>query len=224
MTGTIRIALGCGLLVSTSAFGLASTKTRYAESFFPEGNIERVVIAADIGDVVIVPGEEVRVERHVKGFKNALDVSHVVTDGTLTVAAVCTTILPCRVDTKLTVPVGMGVHVDVGAGEIVANSIGPLSAELGAGVVEADVIGNLRVQLGTGSVHASVVDAESVKIGLGDGDVEVTLPSEDWAMDISATRLNLQGIESTEAGSNRLAIMAPAGTVLVRGQDPVALR
>lgn len=203
---------------------LACTQVRYTESFAPEGPVDRVVVQADAGTVELVTADGLRVERAIRGPELALSLSHSVQDGTLTLVARCQHLLPCAVDTRVEVPEGVPVEVELGRGEVWATGVARLDLKLGEGTADLDLAGDLVASVGNGDLRARLPGAASGRVGVGDGDIELEVPQGAWTVDAQTTRLRLVDLEPVSDGLGHLELTAPAGSVTVRGVAGVARR
>ena len=216
-----------GLLLSFTSMGCNSLQ--YADTFVPEGDVTQVVVRSDSGMVSLVRGDTLRVEREVHAREQVLSLSHEVRDGVLYLNAACTTILPCPVNTVISLPDDIPVEVELGSGQLLASSTGALTARVGRGAIAADVTGPLRLQLGSGDVRATVVDGHDVRVAVGDGNVVLGVSAGTYEVDVTAAHLRVAGIdplEGSEAGSDvpRLTVVAPSGAVNVVGRQSLASR
>lgn len=200
------------------------TQVRYTEAFAPDGDIRRVVVQSDAGLVELVEADELRVQRAIRAPEAALSLSHHVADGTLYLEAHCVRMLPCAVDTRVEIPAGLAVEVDLGSGELWATGISSLTLELDSGMADVELSGDLTASIGTGSIHARLASESRARVGVGRGDIEVDVPSGAWSVQAETARLRLVDLEPVADGLGHLELTAPAGTVTVRGTAGVASR
>jgi hypothetical protein len=226
-------AASLGFFASTGWLSSGCNTLRYAETFVPDGVVQRVVVRSESGSVSLVRGKELRVDREVYAIERALSLSHEVRDGVLYLNARCTSVLPCRVNTIVSLPDALPVEVELGTGSLDATAIGPLTARVGSGDVSVDVTGTLRIQLGSGNVRATVVDGRDVRVAVGDGNVALGVPAGKYMLDITAARVRTEGVdpvsseaETKEAVSElgRVTVVAPSGAVSLIGQESLASR
>lgn len=204
-------------LLSLSLFLAACTQLRYAEVFEPEGSFDRVEIRSDAGVVELSRGDRVRVERGVRGPEGALDLSHHIEAGLLVLEARCTTLVPCAVDTSLTVPEGVEVSVWLGRGEVWATGLASLTLDIGEGAIDVELSERLDARVGTGSVRASLGEGAQGRVSVADGDVEVSVPLGSWNIEADGARVEVDCVLEARDGTGRLELLAPAGTVRITG-------
>jgi hypothetical protein len=206
----------------------ACDQARYTEAFNPEGNIARIVVQVDAGDIELIEGESLRVERTIRGAEGALELSHRIeleADGaeTLTLVAQCAALLPCGVDTRITVPDGVPVEVELVRGMVWASGIDQLSLELDRGDADLTINGPLSVRMGHGMLMASLPGDATARVAVGRGDIELQVPPGEWRVDATASHLVLdERITATETATGELDLVAPAGTVTVYSRQPLA--
>ena len=215
-TMTTAAAILTGALVA----GVGCDNARYSEAFQPEGDITHVVIRSDAGTVDLMAAQAeagVRVERTIRAPEGALHLAHRVelnADGgeTLVLEAGCVKLLPCAVDIRLDVPEGVTVDVVLGEGDVYAEGIGTLTAEINRGSLHADIGGPLSAQVGSGSVSATLpLDADAT-VAVGHGDIELRIPAGPWQLSSQAARLYVsEDIQGESAEGGRLQLTAPAG-------------
>jgi hypothetical protein len=217
-----------GFLLASLLLTAACDTTRYTEAFNPEGNITRIVVQVDAGNVELIEGEQLRVERTIRGAEGALELSHRIefageSAETLTLVATCAALLPCSVDTRITVPVGVPVEVELGRGEVWATGIDGLTLELDRGDADLDIRGPLTAQIGNGSLQASLPLDASARIAVGHGDIALQIPPGEWRVDATAEHLVVdENIKPVEAAIGDLELVAPAGTVTLYTSQPLA--
>jgi HSP20 family molecular chaperone IbpA len=175
---------------------------RYTEAFEPEVAVERVLIRVEAGEVEIEAAEVLRVERAIRAPRGSLELSHRVEGGQLILEAHCRGLLPCAVDTLVSLPPGIPVEVELGHG----------------GVARA------TVQVGEGSVTARLTPGARADLTVAEGDIDVTVQGGSWQIEATAADVRLSGIESSEDGDGQLHLVAPSGEVRVRLPEPVARR
>lgn len=217
--GTRSTLLGLGIMAAGCA------PVRYTEVFAPEGDVARVVFEAERGDVEVVPGKAVRVERTVRGPEGAVSLEHSVgPDGTLVLSARCTSVLPCAVDTRLALPPQLPVWLTVGEGEVWTTGIDDLQLDLTLGDADVEVRGRLVATVGSGDVRAWLGPTSDARIAVGRGDVEVVLPAGAYGLDLTARTQDVEGVATRADAPGQLEVVAPSGRVHVRGGLGVAQR
>lgn len=203
-------------VLSLILFLAACAQLRYAEVLEPVGRVDRVEIRVDAGVVDIAVGERLRVERGARGPEAALDLSHQIEDGVLVLEARCATLVPCGVDTTLTVPPGVEVAVWMGQGEVWATGLEVLSLDLGEGTVDVEASRRLDARVGAGAVRATLGAEATGRVSVADGDLDVLVPGGPWRVEAEGATVDLKGVDEGE-GPGQLELLAPAGAVRVRG-------
>jgi len=200
-------------------------KVRYNEAFYPEGTIHSVVVDMDVGNVELVQGDKLRVERIIRGPEGSLDLSHSTSDGVLSLNAHCVSFLPCAVDTQITVLQDVSVSISLNKGDVWATGINDLAVELATGDIDAQIDGPLRVQLGRGDIQAHVGHSNSVSIAVGKGDIDVVAPEGAWKIDATASSVRVDDSLNVSSASpaNLMDLMAPSGSIQVRSSDEMAV-
>ncbi|MDP6934650.1 MAG: hypothetical protein QGG40_17140 [Myxococcota bacterium] len=201
---------------------MACANLRYSEVFEPTESIHRIVVYSDAGQIELLPGASTIVERDIRAPEGALSLSHRVEDGTLVLQARCHSLVPCAVDTKVTVPREIPVEVRLGEGTLWATGIAALVAEVDEGTADVDVLGQLDLQVGRGEVQASVAADQSVRIAVGSGDITVHAQGTHYEMSTFGPRLQVEGLVDSATSSGRLELVAPAGKIRVTGPRTVA--
>ena len=220
-----RASPAAGPLVWASlAVAVGCSPVRYTEAFHPEVPVTSVRIDVDEGAVELVPGERLRVERAIRAPEQSLELRHDVVDGVLVLTARCTSIIPCAVDTRVDVPEGLPVTVNLGEGEVWATGVADLRLSLGEGSADLDIQGRLTAQVGTGDVRGRLGAGAQARVTVARGDIDLQVPSGPWRVDATAARLNISGVQPDDSAAGSLALIAPSGEVRVRGERPIATR
>ena len=204
------------------AFGCSPV--RYTEAFHPEDPVTAIRIDVDEGTVELVPGARLRVERAIRAPEQSLDLRHDVVDGVIVLTARCTSIIPCAVDTRVDVPEGLPVTVNLSDGEVWATGVSDLRLALGEGSADVDIQGRLTAQVGTGDVRGRLGADAQARVTVGRGDIDLQVPSGAWRIDATADRLAISGVQPDDSAAGSLALIAPSGLVRVRGELPLAAR
>lgn len=202
----------------------ACAPVRYVEAFAPQAGVQKVIIRSESGNVELVAGATLWVERSIRAPTGSLELSHQVDGTTLVLDAHCRAWLPCPVDVRLVAPAGVAVVVELGEGEVWASDIGELSVELGAGTADLDVSGSLRATVGVGDVEVSLDAGGRAQIAVGDGDINVNVPRGPWRMQATGAAVHSEGIEVVDEATGSLDLTAPSGDINVVGGDELALR
>lgn len=192
------------------------------DAFSPAEAVHTVIVDVDAGSVELVTGDALRVERTVRGSRRNLRLSHRVDDGVLTVTGRCVTVLPCALDVRVDVPEGVSTSVALGEGEVWATGITELDVSLGQGTANVDVLGRLTAQVGAGSLEGSLASGGRARVTVGQGSIDLEVPAGPWRLDIAASDLTIEGVQPDEQALGALELVAPAGTVRVKGTRPVA--
>jgi len=222
-------------LMGFTAMSLGSCESvDYVEAFETEASITRIIVNADVGDLVVIGGERdtVRVERRVDGWKGGIDLTSQLVDGELTLDARCTGFLGCRVDTTLEVPAGAEIVVAVGEGEItLTNLSGPVSVDLASGDVSGHglIASAVDATVTSGDVLLQFDRAPTlVSAALASGDLFLQLPGElvDAALDLAGGEAVLDNVALLDdvsllgavgrAGS-RVEVISAGGDVYLTG-------
>lgn len=147
----------------------------------------------------------------------------------------------CRVDVRMSVPAGLPIHADVGAGDVTLGELRtPLDLNLGAGTVEGKVEDNeIHVSNGAGdidlhgltaAVHASTGAGDvslrfgrapvgTIEASSGVGDVEVHLPTDTAADTSASTGLGTVEQELTHRPGAATVVRARTGLGNVQVDD-----
>jgi hypothetical protein len=209
-----------GILLST----VACLPVRYTERFVPEGEIREILVRSDSGDVELRSADSLRIQRTIRAPDGAVELSHTVEDGKLTLDAHCTTLLPCGVDLEIDIPEGVAVRVEIDQGEVWATGLARLQVKVGMGDVDVDVDGPLNIRVGQGSIQARIDTRHTARLAVGMGDVSIQARGAGMAMDISAAVIRVDGLGHDPDSQATLQVVAPAGEVSIRGLAPVASR
>lgn len=212
------------LLVLVGAGLVGCSSVRYRESFVPDGDVRHIVVHSDAGLVELVAGEALRVQRDIRAPELALDLSHRVEDGVLYLDARCEPLLPCAVDTRVEVPAGVTVAVDLGQGEIWATGIDGLELEVDEGLVDLDLDGQLSASLGQGTVRARLGEGARAHVGVGRGDILVQVPSGAWDIEAVTPSFDSSEVGIVSGVASSLDLVAPAGRIQVQGVADLARR
>ena len=198
---------------------------RYTERFEPEGPVQRIVLSVDEGMVELTAGDKLSVERSIRAAQGTLALSHDLVDGVLRIDAHCTSLIPCAVDSRVVVPDGVAVEVELGSGELWASGIGELQARLGDGEADVEVYGPLGLQVGSGMARAALQGRGAANVAVGSGDIELFLDSGPWQLGLTARHTEVDaGLEPVPQAAARVEAVAPGGSVRVLLRDPLARR
>lgn len=214
-------------VASLCALGTAAAcvPVRYTEAFVPEGEVTRVVVEIETGDLEIVPAEAVRVERAVRGPEGAAELQHSLErDGSLMITARCPGVLPCGVDTRLAVPAHVPVVLTIGEGEVWATGLDDLQLDIAEGDADVEVRGRFVATVGSGDVRAWLGPASDARVAVGRGDVDVVVPPGAYALDLTARSRDVEGVTPDGDAPGQLEVVAPSGRARVRGGQGVARR
>jgi len=203
----------------------ACVPVRYTEAFVPDAPVVRVVLEVERGSVEVVPGGSVRVERAVRGPAGAAALAHHLSpDGTLTVEAGCPGVLPCGVDTRLSVPPSVPVAVAVDRGDVWVTGLEELQLDIADGDADVEVGQRLVASLGTGSIRAWLGASTHARVAVGQGNVDVQVPASSYDLDLTARTRDVEGVLPDGQADGHLEVIAPAGRARVRGGRSVARR
>jgi hypothetical protein len=202
----------------------ACAPVRYVEAFAPQDGVQKVVVRSESGNVELVAGTALWVERSIRAPTGSLELSHKVDDATLVLDARCRAWLPCPVDVRLIVPEGVAVVVELGEGEVWASDIGDLSVELGDGTADLNVTETLRATVGVGDIEVSLDAGGRAQVAVGDGNINVNVPHGPWRLQANGAAVHTEGIETVEEAAGSLELTAPSGRISVVGGNELALR
>ncbi|MFT4979473.1 MAG: hypothetical protein ACI8S6_005384 [Myxococcota bacterium] len=209
-------------LMTAVLFAGGCETARYTEAFYPEADVDRVVIQSDAGGVELSAGSRLRVERTIRAPEGALELSHrIVTEAdgeeVLYLKADCRPIIPCSVDMNITIPDGVEVEVVLEQGEVWASGIGALSVELSRGSLDVDILGPLQAQIGSGDASVSLPANTSATVAVGRGDITLSIPAGLWqlAIDAAQQKVDDEIVPSQSPSVGNIQLIAPAGAVRV---------
>ena len=167
-------AVGSSALSISQAL-LRSERTTVVEL---EGEVQRLVLEVDSGDVRIVAADRggVRLERSETWSIERPSTSEELADGVLRVRADCSALLSwCDVAYVVEVPTGTTVLARTGSGSVEAEGTGDVRADSGSGDVELlSVRGDADLRTGSGEVVVDDARGGSVVARTGSGDITVT--------------------------------------------------
>lgn len=206
--------VGLGLLGAALATS-ACDSARYTEAFTPEGDYQAVSLRVDHGDVELVAGEGVWVERTVRAAEGTLELSHDIVDGVLVLQARCTTPIPCAVDTVLQIPEGLPVSVELGSGSVWASGIAELDVQVGEGNLEVDLDGSLQAHVARGALVAVLSAGSRADLAVGSGDLSLGLEGGPWDLELQGRRVSVEGVVQVEGAEGRVSALAPGGQLVV---------
>jgi hypothetical protein len=182
----------------------------------PVGSVDAVTIRVDIGIVEIVPGRTLRVEQVLRAPKGAVVHTERVVDRHLQVEARCKSPVFCSVDTRIRLPAGTAISIELHRGEVWATGVGDLDIELGTGSLDLDVTGAIRGRVGQGQIRVTAAADQLVRLAVGQGDIDLTVPRSPWQVDIQAEDTQLVGVHRSQHARGSLELTAPSGQVRVR--------
>jgi hypothetical protein len=201
--------------------------TRYVEVFYPEVDVDRVVVRSTSGSVDLISGNRLRVERAVRAPEGALTLSHQVRvdengSEVLHIEAICKPLIPCSVDISLAVPDGVSVDVYLEQGEVWATGISSLNAEINRGSLDADINGPVTAQVGYGDADVDLPAGTDATIAVGRGNIILHIPEGPWDLTLSADQVVIdEKIIRSDTAPGRVELLAPAGLITVG--TPMAL-
>ena len=202
----------------------ACTPERYTEAFYPEGDIREVVVLGDAGDVIVEPGDRLRVERTIRGAERALSLSHSIDGGALVLESRCDGLLPCSVDVRVQVEESTPVFVVLENGDVLIREIDQAEVELSKGSVRLEEAGQIKIRMGQGDVTGSVKDGDRIDVVVAEGDVQMDVPTGPWSAAIEADHELVSGLIDEGASDRNLNVVAHGGEVTIRGSSPIASR
>jgi len=190
------------------------------------GDVDAVRIDVESGDVTVFTWDEpvVEVEHTDRGPAGAAWTTHRVREGTLELEGGCRMLAPCRTDLVVYVPRGLPVDVSSGDGAVTVDGVTDLQVVLGDGRLTVNAPGgSIRARVGWGDARVDLTRTpERVSLDLAGGDVDVSLPSGVYDLDVAA--FGGEDVRGLEAGPGPLVhIGTRAGIARVRARIPDAL-
>ena len=180
------------------------------------GSVESVSVSGDVGLIEIVPSRQVRVVQDLRAPEGAVEREEQLVDGHLQITTRCKSPVFCSVDTRIMVPEGVPVDVELARGEIWATGVGNLDVELGSGTLDLEVIGPLRARVGQGLARVESASDQLIRLAVGQGDIEMIVPRSPWQVDVQARESHMLGVDRRRQARGSLELVAPAGRVEVR--------
>jgi len=185
-------------------------------------NVDQITIRGDVGVTEVVPGSRARIIQELNAPEGTIERSVQVVDGHLTVETRCKTPVLCSVNSRVQVPEGIAVRVELDEGEVWATGIGDLDVELGSGTADLDTLGSLGAHVGHGRIRAESAQGQRVRLTVGQGDIELLVPRTPWRVDVQSQESQILGVLRDEQASGSLELIAPSGRVRVRAIGPAA--
>lgn len=207
--GVLRLAILFGGICACGEPRLVSTEP-------PPGTVDEVTIRVDVGIVEVVAGPTLRVEQVLRAPDGAVMRTERVVDGHLLVEARCKSPVFCSVDTRIRLPEGTPISIDLHRGEVWATGVGDLDIEVGTGSLDLEVIGAVRGRVGKGQIRVQAAADQLVRLAVGQGNIDLTVPSSPWRVDIQAADTQLVGVSRARNARGALELTAPSGQVRVR--------
>ena len=215
--GPLRFFLAALMLSS-----IGCSEVRYRDSISGGPGIERIVIRGDVGLIQLVPSAVARIDLAIRAPEGAAFVQLKEVEGLLEVSSRCRTPVLCAVDAEVHVPPNAKVEVELDRGEVWATGIGSVDISVGEGEVDVDALADVTVQIGRGAARIVAREGQQIRVAVGLGDIDVTVPSTRWNLDIIGSEETVRGIQRDGNSQGRLELVAPAGRVKVRGVEPTA--
>ncbi len=177
------------------------------------GDVRRVEVRADAGEIQVIGTEEAGVRmRRIGSGGSSLPV---LDGGELRVDLACDPWQDCGL--LLEVPAMASVMVEVGQGRVEVEGVrGGLSVEVGQGAVEAAGLGGgVSVRLGVGTLSAEFATVPAFfQAGAGAGEVRLTVPMAPYALSLPPGAMVAGGQVGGQAGAP-IRVEVGAGTVSV---------
>ena len=188
----------------------------------PRGAVQSVGIRADVGMVEVVHGRRMFLVQELHAPNGAVERTEELLNGHLQINVRCKSPVFCHVDTRLEIPDGVPVSIELERGEVWATGVGELDIELGTGILDLEVTGPLRGRVGKGTAKVETSAGHLVRLAVGQGDIDVVVPKAPFRVDIQASEPELVGIEHDPGARGLIELTAPSGRVRVRSVgDPV---
>jgi len=222
-----RTQLVLGMLSALLAAPMAGLsgceRARHSEALVPGDDVDVLTLSGHAGTVELLAGDELRIERTVRGPEASLagkhSLGHHLEGGQLSLTASCQPFIPCTVETRVEVPAGVEVHVVLGRGEVWATGVDDLAIDLGTGTVDLDGEGGGTARLGSGVLRATLRDITQARLAVADGDIFVAVdPTAPWAVETTGADVEMSGFAADPTAISRLELVAPSGRVRVRGE------
>lgn len=203
--------------------GCSPTVSRDSATF---ADVVAVEIAVGAGQVNVVAGETLSVERTLSGVATD-EAIQAVEDGILRIDVLCEGVLPCSADVTVTVPAGIPVDLRVGDGGVyLADLDQDLHVEVGDGDVRGEgLAGSARVRSAWGGAWLAFrTPPREVQVAVGVGDVFLSVPDTGYALDVRGLGGQDVAVRSDTAGP-LLRVQTTSGRVSVqRGRGDLAAR
>jgi Putative adhesin len=189
------IAAGAAALLVTALAGLFAVNTlldhEKTETFAVTEPVQKLVVAADAGDVKVVAtdGDRVTVRRTTRWVTSEPKPTHTVSGGILRLTGDCVglTLLRCESGYRIEVPRGLAVEVRADSGDVDVRGVtGAVDLKSDAGDVSGHGLAgaHLRAKSDSGDVRLGLVSAPASVEALSDsGDVDLELPRGEYALD-----------------------------------------
>jgi hypothetical protein len=189
------IAGGVMVLLVTALAGVFAVNTlldhEKTETFAVTEPVQKLVVAADTGDVKVVAtdGDQVTVRRTTRWVTSEPRPTRTVSGGVLRLADDCRAWTPLRCDSdyRIEVPRGLAVEVHAASGDVDVRGVtGAVDLKSDSGDVSGHGLAGarLRATSDSGDVRLELVSsAASVEARSDSGDVDLELPRGEYALD-----------------------------------------
>jgi len=205
------LSLG-SLLLGLAACG----EVRRVEVAPPTGRVQEITVRVDSGVIEVVTSTRVRVVQEIHAPEGAVERREKIVAGHLTIESRCKSPVFCSVDTRIWVPDGVPVHLELGQGEVWATGVGDLEIDLGTGMLDLDTAGALRARVGQGKIRAETTPNQLIRLAVGQGDIDLIVPRTPWQVEVQSSDTQLLGVIRDRRARGSLELTAPAGRVRVR--------
>jgi Putative adhesin len=222
----VAVVAAIGLTVASVTFGDTEHRAHVLH-----GDVSRVVVHGDSGDVRVVPGAAGRVEVREtrRSWLGEPKLRLSLRGGVLDVSVDCPRLTPeCSDDLAVAVPpaaAARGVFdLRTDSGDVSATGVGgPLTMQTDSGDVSGDRLAGATVS-GTsdsGDVHLALVAAgRAVKASTGSGNVAVTVPPGRYRIGAQTDSgdVDLDRVQPDDRAVQRIDASSDSGDVAVRGR------
>ena len=218
--GALAAALGVRAVL---AGGLS--EATYSEDWRPPGAVHRVEIDADMGEIDIVVGERLRVQRAVTGPPGALNLRHSVTDGVLRLSGRCRAWLGCEVRHQLVIPAQVKVVARLGAGRARVKGVRDLVLHISHGTAEVEGAVRAEVTVGEGSLSLAASAPAALDLLVAAGPLRLGLPAGAWPLQAAGSPMQVDGITVRDVlpDDPALSVRAPGGPLLIGAVPPASI-
>src|SRR3954470_9750410 len=219
-------AVMCLVVAFVSLFAVNTLLDRSkTETFAVTEPVQKLVVAADAGDVKVVAtdGDRVTVRRTTHWVRSEPKPTNTVSGAILRRADDCGGVTPFRCDSgyRIEVPRGLAVEVHADSGDVDVRGVsGAVDLESGSGDVTGHGLtgARLRATSDSGDVRLGLMSSPvSVEARSDSGDVDLELPHGEYALDADTDSgdTSVHGIVRYDRASNAVKAHSDSGDVTV---------